>query len=340
LNQGGVKLTIKVAILGYGTVGEGVYKSIQTHQEKLKEKLGDEVEVAGILVRDPLKKRDVLPGTFITTHFEEILEIPGLHAVFEAIVGEEPGYSYLSRCIEKGCHVITANKVLFAKYGNELLEKGKHHGVHIGFEATTAGAVPIIRTLQQILKINQVTRIQGILNGTSNFILTEMRANQLSFADALKLAQDNGYAEANPENDVEGKDAACKLRILCQLAFGRTPDWEEVEVEGISAIESAEVQKAEAEGFRFKHIADIREESGKLRASVKPILVSSAHPLFSVEGVDNAITLETSLAGNLTFQGPGAGKFPTASAMLEDFSDILEKSLRSAIQLLSAGVPV
>jgi homoserine dehydrogenase len=220
------------------------------------------------------------------------------------------------------------------------VEKSKQHGVHIGYEATTAGAVPIIRTLQELLKVNRVTRIQGILNGTSNFILTEMRANQLSFGEALKLAQDNGYAEANPENDVEGKDAACKLKILCQLAFGRTPDWEEVEVEGIAAITPGEVQKAEAEGLRYKHIADIRAEGSKLKASVKPIAVSSAHPLFSVEGVDNAITLETSLAGNLTLQGAGAGKFPTASAMLEDFSAILEKSLRTKIHLLSARIPV
>lgn len=317
---------IKVALLGFGTVGEGVYHAIQSHQTHLKRLLGADVKVEAILIRDSNKERHIDSNVLVTTEFEDIINIPDLHVIFEAIVGEEPGHTYLVKAIEKGIHVITANKVMFAKHGEDLIQKSVTEGVEIGFEATTAGGVPIIRTIQQLLQVNQITKIQGILNGTSNFILTEMRKRKLSFEDALQLAQQKGYAEADPTNDISGKDAFCKLMILSQLVFKKQPIWSEVELDGITSIHLEQIEEAEKQGQRFKHIAEISIVENKIKATVKPIIVDSDHPLFPIEGVENAIALEASLVGKITLQGPGAGKFPTASAMIEDFVDIFQKS--------------
>jgi len=313
---------IKAALLGYGTVGQGVYTALKTHRQQLKSLLGEEVEIVGVLIKDPHKKRDIDSGILITTEFEDIIKIPGLQVIFEAIVGEEPGYTYLKRAMEKGIQVITANKVMFARYGKELLQKGKECGVNVRYEATTAGGVPIIRTLKQILQVNKIERIQGILNGTSNFILTEMRNKGISFEEALRLAKRNGYAEEDPTSDISGKDAFCKTMILSEVAFGKQPIWSEVKLEGITAITSEQIQQAAERNLKYKHVADIMEENGIIKASVKPILVEENHPLYSVDGVDNAITVEASLLGRFTLTGPGAGKLPTASAMVEDLADI------------------
>ncbi|MGE8206936.1 homoserine dehydrogenase [Heyndrickxia sp. NPDC080065] len=316
---------IKAALLGFGTVGEGVYTAIQTHQTHLRCILGAEVEIAAILIRDSEKERKIDADILVTTNFEDILNIPDLHVIFEAIVGEEPGYTYLQQAIDRGLHVITANKVMFAKYGEYLIHRSRQKGVKIGFEATTAGGVPIIRTIQQLLQVNQITKIQGILNGTSNFILTEMRKRKLSFDEALELAQQKGYAEADPTNDINGKDAFCKLMILSQLIFGEQPNWSEVGIDGITSITQEQIEHTESLGQRYKHIAQISKIGNSIHATVKPIVVNSDHSLYSIEGVENAISIEASLVGKITLQGPGAGKLPTASAMIEDFVDIFQK---------------
>lgn len=315
---------IKAALLGFGTVGEGVYTAIHSQQQQLNELLGVRVEIVAVLIRDKNKKRDIESNILVTTDFEEILNIRDLDVVFEAIVGEEPGYTYLKQAIDKGIHVITANKVMFAKYGQELIHKAKQQNVKLAFEATTAGGVPIIRTIQRLLQVNRITKVQGILNGTSNFILTKMRENKLSFEAALHLAQQKGYAEADPTNDISGKDAFCKLMILSQLVFGEQPCWSEVKIEGITSISQQQIEEKEHQGQRYKHIAEIYKEGQRIKASVKPIIVDSNHPLYSIEGVENAIALEASLVGNITLQGPGAGKMPTASAMIEDFAEIVQ----------------
>ncbi|KYC71903.1 homoserine dehydrogenase [Bacillus coagulans] len=311
---------IKAALLGFGTVGQGVYEAVRTHREQLKEKLHAEVEIAAVLIKNPRKKRNIDSSVLVTTDFREILAIPDLEVVFEAIVGEEPGFSYCLQAIEKGCHVITANKVMFARYGNVLLEKAKEKGVFVGYEATTAGGIPVIRTISQQLQVNDIQRVQAILNGTSNFILSEMREKHLPFEEALEIARQHGYAEADPGNDVEGQDAFCKLMILSRLVFGTQPDWEKVEVEGIGGLSLADIEKADRKGLRYKHIADIYRDGGTLKASVKPVLIPSEHALYAVEGVNNAVTIYGSLVGKITLTGPGAGKFPTASAMIEDFA--------------------
>ncbi|MCM3717328.1 homoserine dehydrogenase [Fictibacillus phosphorivorans] len=315
---------IKAALLGFGTVGQGVYEALKTHREQLKSALGEEVVIEAILVKDGAKKRDVDEHILVTTDFDEILNIPDLQIVFEAIVGEEPGYTYLSKAIEKGCHVITANKVMFARHGKTLLNKAEEAGVSVGFEATTAGGTPIIRSISQLLQVNDILSVEAILNGTSNYILTNMREKGLAFEEVLKKAQELGYAEADPVNDVEGFDAFYKLMILSELSFGNAPDWEDVERKGITEVSSEQIEVFSRWGYKVKHLARIRGDRGSFSASVKPVLVDAEHPLYGVEDVQNAIMVETSLAGKVTVQGAGAGKLPTASAMVEDLTYVLQ----------------
>lgn len=260
---------IKAAILGFGTVGEGVYEAVQTHQQQLQDILDAEVQIVGVLIQDLEKNRSISEDVLVTTNFEEILNIPDLQVVFEAIVGEDPSYIYLERAMEQGCDIVTANKVMFARHGERLLRKAYEQGVQIGYEATVAGGVPIIRTLAHQLQVNKVERIQAILNGTSNYILTEMRNKQLSFEEVLKTAQELGYAEADPTNDVEGFDAFYKLMILSSLVFGSQPSWDEVNVKGISAVSNEQIEVAYNNGHRYKHIAEVTKKTEKyLRLSV------------------------------------------------------------------------
>jgi homoserine dehydrogenase len=309
---------IKVAVLGFGTVGEGVYRTIQSHAEVLTAVLGKRVEVAAVLIKNKQKKRNISDDVLITADFDEILKLPQLDVVVEAIVGKEPTFTFLQKAIKRGCHIITANKEMFAHHGKELFELAEDNKVSVGFEATVAGGIPIIQTLRQLLKINRVHQVQGILNGTSNFILTEMREKGLSFAAALLQAQENGYAEADPTNDVEGLDAFYKTMILSRIAFGVEPYWKDVELEGITSITSELIEAAETLGLRFKHIASISKVDNQITGTVKPALVGKSHPFFHVEGVENAVNVHTDIVGRITLQGPGAGMFPTASAVIED----------------------
>ncbi|WP_144702455.1 homoserine dehydrogenase [Fictibacillus phosphorivorans] len=315
---------IKAALLGFGTVGQGVYEALQTHREQLQNVLGKEVVIEGILVKDGSKKRDVDEHVLITTDFDEILNIDGLEVVFEAIVGEEPGFTYLSCALDKGCHVITANKVMFAKHGRSLLDKAETLGRYVGYEATTAGGTPIIRSISQLLQVNEIHAVEAILNGTSNYILTNMREKGLPFHDVLKSAQELGYAEANPASDIEGHDAFYKLMILSELSFGETPKWEDVERKGITEVTEEQISVFKDWGYKVKHLARIRRDRDQFISSVKPVLVDANHPLYGVEDVQNAIMVDTSLAGKVTVQGAGAGKLPTASAMVEDLTYVLQ----------------
>jgi homoserine dehydrogenase len=318
---------LKVAILGFGTVGEGVYQTIESHQEELTAILGSKVEVAAVLVRNKQKDRKISENILVTDDFDEIIQLPSLDVVIEAIVGNEPSFTYLKKAIQRGCHIITANKQMFAHYGKELMNLADEYHVSVGFEATVAGGIPIIQTLRHLLKVNRVQSVQGILNGTSNFILTEMREKQQSFAEALKLAQQKGFAEADPTNDIEGIDAFYKLMILSKIAFGKEPDWKSVELQGINGITSERIAAAEKSGLRFKHIASISQKGDKIIGSVKPVLVEKSHPFYNVEGVDNAVNVQSDIVGSITLQGPGAGMFPTASAIIEDLVYVAQKQV-------------
>ena len=318
--------TIKAAILGFGTVGQGIYHILNEKRNELREKLGVELEVTKILVTDA--SREPVPGTkhLMTESIDEVLAETGLQVVFEAIVNEEPAFSYLKLAVENKCHVITANKVMFAKRGKELEALAKANGVFVGYEASVAGGVPIIKTMKNILLVNDVTRVQGILNGTTNYILTKMRAESWSFEHALSEAQRLGYAEADPYNDVSGQDAFKKLMILASLAFGEQPNWADVEVIGIDTISAEQVATATEQGLRYRHVAEVeKREDGKIVGKVAPLLVDKEHPLYPVDDVFNAVAMETNYIGTLSITGPGAGMYPTASVMVEDYAEIIGK---------------
>ncbi|MGY0693340.1 homoserine dehydrogenase [Virgibacillus sp. FSP13] len=314
--------TLSVAILGFGTVGRGVYETIQKQQQRLQQIVGTPVQVVTIVIEHLKKHKEIAQDIHVTTDINAVITDPNIDVVFEAIVGREPAHTYLTQCIKTGKHVITANKVMFATHGKELKNLAATHHVKIGFEATTAGGIPIIQTIQQLLNINHIQSVQAILNGTSNYILTEMRESGTSFPNALRQAQNAGYAESDPTNDIEGYDAFYKLMILSELIFDKQPTWKAVKRTGIADI-TPEMHRQQARtNQRIKHVAEIKLVNNSIHAKIEPIAISESHPLYAIEGVNNAIYMETDIVGPLTLTGPGAGSLPTASAVLEDFCQI------------------
>ncbi|MYL53634.1 homoserine dehydrogenase [Pontibacillus yanchengensis] len=320
-------MTIKIAILGLGTVGQGVYETLLSHDQYISEKLGTDTELVGVLVNDSLKQRNLPNHIPITTNYHDILS-KDVDVIIEATVGDHPAFEYLSQAIQKGIHVITANKAMFARYGKQLIEKATENQVHIGYEATTASGTPILRTLKQLLQVNQIEKMEAILNGTSNYILTEMTMNHTTFEEALVQAQEKGFAEANPSNDVDGNDAFYKSMILSQLVYDLQPNWEDVYREGIGEISNEQIQHAAQRGQKIKHIATVEMRNGEVAASIQPMQIDDEHPLYSVDGVNNGITVHTDLLGTFTLTGPGAGKLPTASAIIEDLVYVFHKEIK------------
>lgn len=317
---------IHIALLGFGTVGKGVYRTVLKHQKRLKSILGNEVKIEAVLVKNKEKHQWLDDEILLTDNYADIINLPKLDVVIDAIVGIEPGYSYLQQAINRGCHVITANKEMFAHKGSELLRLAKEKHVSLGFEATVGGGIPIIQTLKKLLNANKVLKVEGILNGTSNFILSKMREDNLPFAEALKLAQDYGYAEANPANDIDGVDAFYKAAILSEVIFGEQPVWNQAYREGIKSITLPQIKLFESLGLRIKHVASLQKSNTEIQCTVRPVLVTNSHPLYQVEDVQNAIHIETDIVGNISLQGPGAGMFPTASAIIEDLIHIGDKN--------------
>lgn len=310
--------TINIALLGYGTVGKGVYEIIRSNQERFLTLLGQNVKVVAILVKHIDKHAALKEGILLTDNFEDIIQLPKLDVVIEATVGVEPSVSYVKKAIQRNCHVITANKEMFAHHGGEIIELAKNYETTVGYEATVAGGIPVIQTLNKLLNINQVLKIEGILNGTTNFILTKMREEGYSFEAALSLAQELGYAEADPTNDVEGYDAFYKMMILCQVCFGGQPDWETVFRKGITGVTPEQIKHYDSTNLRIKHIASITKTDRGIEAILTPTVVQPTHPFYNVEGVDNAISIHANIVGNISLSGPGAGMYPTASAIVED----------------------
>ncbi|MDC3412286.1 homoserine dehydrogenase [Aquibacillus sp. 3ASR75-11] len=324
--------SVKVALLGFGTVGEGVYDTIHSHQKRLQALLGKKVEIVGVLVRDQNKKRKIHSETLVTSNMDRILEIPDLDVVIEAIVGIEPGYTYLKKAMETGCHVITANKELLAHKGKELREYAEQYSVRLEFEAAVAGGIPAIGTFKQLLKVNRISKIEAILNGTSNYILSDIASNQKNFDQALASAQEKGYAEANPDNDIDGWDALFKLTILSDLLYGIQPEWEKMVHIGIRNLALEHIEFAQALGMKIKHVASIELIEGEARLSVEPVMVGQDHPLYGVDGVNNALAITGDLVGQILLQGPGAGALPTASAIIEDFVNLFQTEAQTKVQ--------
>ncbi|GGD21782.1 homoserine dehydrogenase [Pontibacillus salipaludis] len=324
-------MTIRIGLLGYGTVGKGVIEIIHSHQERIQALLGEPVEVTGVLVQHLKKKREIPSSILVTSDFDRLL-LQDIDIVLEAIVGEEPSFTYCKKAIEQGKHVVTANKEMYAIHGKELKELASKHSVSVGYESTTVAGTPVIRTLQQLLQVNQVEKVEGILNGTSNFILTKMRQDGTSFEQSLKEAQQKGYAEADPTNDIKGYDAFYKLMNISELLYGKQPNWDDVYVEGIDRVDPTQILEASFMDKKIKHVATIEWKDGDVRASIQPISLTEHHPLYSIDGVQNGVVIHTDLAGPLTLSGPGAGASSTASGMIEDFITIFQQSYNNVHQ--------
>lgn len=315
---------VRVALLGLGTVGTGVWKMIQSNQDVIARRTGRLVTVEAILVRDLTKDRQI-EGVqpLLTSSFEEILERE-IDVVIEVMGGVEPTRTYLKRAMEKGCHIVSANKELLARHGEELREYAKRAGVEMSYEASVGGGIPVIGAITHFLKANRIYKISGILNGTTNFILTKMKNEGRTYEDVLAEAQELGYAEADPTADVEGIDAAHKLSILSRLSFDACVDVDEIQRKGITDVSPVELSLAHQLGFTVKLLASAEQfgENGPVACCVYPTLLPLTHPLASVNGVYNAIHIEGDFMQDLTFIGQGAGEKPTASAVVEDLCNL------------------
>ncbi len=312
------KETINIAILGYGTVGSGVNEVVNNNANNIERWSDKHVKVKKIFVRKT--HTDLLNNSGIfTANFEEILNDPEIKIVVEAMCGLDPAYDFVKHCLESGKSVVTANKLLVATHGAELLKIAQENKVNLKFEASVGGGIPIIEPMMCSLSANNINKICGILNGTTNFILTKMRNENLSFEEALKMAQKLGYAEADPTADIEGLDARNKICILASIAYGIHVYPQDVYVQGISNISLADIKCAENLGYVIKLIAYAQKDGeNKLSIFVSPMLVPKSNPLSIVDDVFNAVLIDGDCTGEIMFYGKGAGKFPTASAVVSD----------------------
>ncbi|PKQ25338.1 MAG: homoserine dehydrogenase [Actinobacteria bacterium HGW-Actinobacteria-4] len=308
---------VRIAILGPGTVGTQVVRLLTEQAEDLASRVGAPLEIVGIYVRDTAAERDpLIPRALLTDDVDAL--IAGADLVVELMGGLEPARSFILQAIGAGASVVTANKALLATHGPELFEAADAANVDLYFEAAVAGAIPLVRPVRESLAGDQVQRILGIVNGTTNYVLDEMTTRHLGYDVALKQAQELGYAEADPTADVEGHDAAAKAAILASLAFHQRVALEDVYCEGISAITAADVAAATESGHVIKLLAIAERADGGVTVRVHPALVPLAHPLAGVHGAFNAVFVEAQAAGELMFYGQGAGGAPTASAVLGD----------------------
>lgn len=311
---------IKIAILGYGTIGSGVVEVLDTNQESIAKRAGDEIEVKYILdLRD--FPGDPMEGKVIHD-YNIIAEDPEIQVVVEAMGGVEPAYTFVKRALLSGKSVTTSNKALVAKHGAELIAIAKEQGINFLFEASVGGGIPIIRPLNSSLTADEIQEITGILNGTTNYMLSKMTFEGLEFDDVLKDAQSRGYAEADPTADIEGYDACRKIAILTSLVCGQQVDFEEIYTEGITKITAVDIRYAKAMGRVIKLLATSRKTEEGYCAMVAPFLLSQEHPLYNVNDVFNAIFVHGNVLGDAMFYGSGAGKLPTASAVVADIVDI------------------
>ncbi|MCL2356493.1 MAG: homoserine dehydrogenase [Defluviitaleaceae bacterium] len=313
---------MKIAILGYGVVGSGVAEVLKVNSASVAKKAGESIDVKYV---SDLRDFPDEPYSFVK-NFDTIESDPEVKVVVEAIGGETIAYDFAKRAILAGKHVVTPNKALIAAHGAELFALAEKHGVHLLFEASVGGGIPLIRPYCGALLTDEIQEIAGILNGTSNYILTQMHENGTSYADALKSAQKLGYAEADPTADVGGFDACRKLAILLSLATGKTVDYTNIETEGIENISAEDFAFAAENGYTLKHLATAKLTADGVQAIVAPFLVKIGHPLSTVRDVYNALWAKAKTTGNVMFYGSGAGKLPTASAVVSNLVDIAQNA--------------
>lgn len=311
---------INIAILGYGTIGSGVVEVLGTNGESIMKRAGDQINIKYIL---DLREFPGDPIMDILVHdINIILEDLDVKIVVEVMGGVEPAYTFVKQALLKGKSVVTSNKELVAKHGAELLDLAKENNLNFLFEASVGGGIPIIRPLNQSLTADEIVEITGILNGTTNYILSKMSEDGLDFNTALQNAQKMGYAERNPAADIEGHDSCRKIAILSSLAFGMQVDFEDIYTEGISKITDVDIRYAKTMGARIKLFASsVKENEEHVHAMVAPVLIKANHPLYSVNDVFNGIFVRGNVIGDVMFYGSGAGKLPTASAVVADIVD-------------------
>jgi homoserine dehydrogenase len=313
--------TLKIGLLGLGTVGTATAEILLSPEGRSP--LLKDIEIAEVGVKTLDKPRSVaFPSGVLTTNLEGIVSNPNIDLIVELMGGLEPARSLILKAIEHRKHIVTANKAVMSRYGEEIYRAAEQAGVYVLMEAAVGGGIPVIRPLQQALSVNRIQSILGIINGTTNFILTKMAAEGSDFSQVLAEAQELGYAEADPSADVDGYDAADKITILATLAFGEQVNLEDVSCEGIRQVSALDIQYAEQLGFEIKLLAIAQRDETGLQVRVHPTLVPKEHPLASIDGVNNAILIEGDPIGQVMFYGPGAGGGATASAVVSDIMNI------------------
>lgn len=323
---------LNVGLIGLGTVGSQVAGRMLTWGPQLSRRAGMDLNLSRVLVRDLGKKRSIeIPSSILTSRPEDILDDPGIQVVVEVAGGDDPMHSYLERAVLAGKHVITANKVVMARHGPELLDHAAERNVDVYFEAAVGGGIPLISTFRTDLQANRIERVSAVINGTTNYVLGRMASAGLPLSEAVAEAQAAGYAEADPTDDIGGFDAAYKLAILGSIAYEIKVRPHEIYREGIEAVEPVDFRYARELGYAIKLIAHTQRHPGRVEARVHPALVPLEHPLARVEGAENAVFVEGDLVGQVLLVGQGAGGRPTASAVVGDLID-LARSIRRGVQ--------
>jgi homoserine dehydrogenase len=314
---------LKIALLGYGTVGSGVYELIEKNKISVKSNFDRDLTVTKILVKNLDKYRDHACFELFTNDFNEIMAA-NVDIAIETIGGITPTGDYLKYFLSHGIPVITANKDLIAEIGSELIQIAKEHNTMLSFEASVGGGIPILKPLQECLAGNEIKNISAVLNGTTNYILTKMYEEDMSYDDALQLAQDLGFAEADPTSDVEGFDAMRKLVILSTIGYKKHMKWTDLPLEGISRITAKDIEYAKEEKYKIKLIGFSEDLGDAIYGTVRPVFITQNSKYAKIDNEFNAVLLEGDAVGELMFTGKGAGKYPTASAILGDLLDIIQ----------------
>ena len=323
--------TIKVGLIGFGTIGCGVVKILQDNQDIIQDRLGASVEVVKIADLDITTDRGVkVESGVLTTNIDEVLDHQDIDVVVELIGGYEPARTFILKAIKNKKHVVTANKALLAKHGEEIFSAAEKNNVGVGFEASVGGAIPIIRSIKEAFVANRIQAIEGIMNGTANYILSKMSDGEHDFDTVLKEAQDKGYAEADPTFDIEGIDSAHKIAVLTRLAYGTSVDFDAIYVQGISSISTMDIKCAHEFGYRIKLLAISKFDGKAIDVRVHPAMIPESKPMANVNGVLNAIMVCDDLMEENVLVGHGAGSLPTGSAVVADVIEIARNIISGA----------
>ncbi|MEF2968033.1 homoserine dehydrogenase [Paenibacillus sp. M1] len=330
---------VKVGLLGLGTVGTGVVRIVEGHQEDLSSQVGSPIVIEKVAVKSLDKKRNIeIDRSKLTEDPWEVIRDPEIDVVVEVMGGISGTREYILEALERGKHIVTANKDLMALYGSEVLAKAQEKQCDVFYEASVAGGIPIVRTLIEGFSSDRIMKIMGIVNGTTNYILSKMSQEGASYEDVLKEAQELGYAEADPTSDVEGLDAARKMAILGTLGFRTNVELQDVEVRGISSVTKEDIQFAKRLGYEMKLLGIADRQDDEFSISVQPTLVKKTHPIAAVNGVYNAVYVYGEAVGETMFYGAGAGEMPTATSVVADLVEVV-KNMKLGVNGLKAIVP-